>query len=307
MKEEIFVSQGSLVSAQTWQDKIASLKASVKEDLKDEVKAVNIVGSEVIKATLDRIDALPANSKFGFMFSGGVDSTFLAMIAKKSKRNFTCYTVGFKDDDTKQPEDLDAALSAAKLIEVDLKYYVFDTDEAEELIERTAKMLGPELANVVNVGVGAVVVACIDLAKKDGVQYLFSGLGSEEIFAGYERHKKSSDIQEECWNGLFNMRQRDLLRDFAIAKVTGMNFCTPLMDEQVIKDSMRVHVNLKIDGEVSKLLIRKIAEKEGLPKEIAWRKKRAAQYGSRLDSAIDKIARQKGFSFKKDYLASLVK
>jgi diphthine-ammonia ligase len=307
MKEEIFVSQGGLVSAQEWQEKIASLKASVKEDLKDEAKAVEAVGSEVIKATLDRIDALPANAKFGFMFSGGVDSTFLAFLAKRSKRKFTCYTVGFKDDDTKQPEDLDAAIQAAKLIGVDLKYHVFDTDEAEKLIERTAKMLGPKLTNVVNVGVGAVVVACIDLAKKDGVHYLFSGLGSEEIFAGYERHRKSEDIQEECWNGLFNMRERDLLRDFAIAKATDMNFCTPLMDEEVIKESMRVPAKLKIDGEVSKVLIRKIAEKEGLPKEISWRKKRAAQYGSRLDSAIDKIARKKGFSFKKDYLASVVK
>jgi len=48
-----------------------------------------------------------------------------------------------------------------------------------------------------------------------------------------------------------------------------------------------------------------VAEEMGLPKEVAWRKKQAAQYGSKFDRAILRLARKNGFKFKKDYLASL--
>jgi diphthine-ammonia ligase len=69
---------------------------------------------------------------------------------------------------------------------------------------------------------------------------------------------------------------------------------------------MRIPSSLKINEENSKIILRQAAEAEGLPNTIAWRKKRAAQYGSRLDRAIDKLARKNGFSLKKEYLASLL-
>lgn len=43
------------------------------------------------------------------------------------------------------------------------------------------------------------------MAKKDNVDVLFGGLGAEEIFAGYGRHKeafKQNRVHEECWSGL---------------------------------------------------------------------------------------------------------
>jgi asparagine synthase (glutamine-hydrolysing) len=63
--------------------------------------------------------------------------------------------------------------------------------------------------------------------------------------------------------------------------------------------------SLKMSEDYSKLILREAAEELGLPKAIAWRSKKAAQYGSRLDKAISKIARQKGFKLKKEYLMSL--
>ena len=49
-----------------------------------------------------------------------------------------------------------------------------------------------------------------------------------------------------------------------------------------------------------------IAEDLGLPKKIAWRKKKAAQYGSKFDKALQRLMSKAGFKFKKDYLNSLV-
>ena len=160
---------------------------------------------------------------------------------------------------------------------------------------------------MVNVGVGSVELACIEMAKQDNIKFLFTGLGSEEIFAGYERHKLAKDKQAECWKGLTVMYERDLLRDMAIATKQGIFFSTPFLDKELIGVAMRIPDKFKIDDFNAKIILREIAEELGLPQEIAWRGKRAAQYGSRIDKAISKLAKKQGFEYKKDYLKSLEK
>ena len=59
----------------------------------------------------------------------------------------------------------------------------------------------------------------------------------------------------------------------------------------------------KINEVEKKIILREIAEE--FLGEFAWRKKKAAQYGSCFDKAIGKLAKQHGFEFKKDYLESL--
>ena len=47
-----------------------------------------------------------------------------------------------------------------------------------------------------------------------------------------------------------------------------------------------------------------VAEDMGLPKEFAYRKKRAAQYGSNFDRAIARLAKRNGFKYKFDFIKS---
>jgi asparagine synthase (glutamine-hydrolysing) len=150
--------------------------------------------------------------------------------------------------------------------------------------------------------VGSVIVAAAEEAKKDGVKILFSGLGSEEIFAGYERHKVK-DVNQECWRGLGLMWDRDMVRDFAIANKLNIELRTPFLDSEVIKAAMQIPGNKKLNKRGNKLILREIASDLGLG-EFAFRKKVAAQYGSNIDRAILKLAKKKGFKFKKDSLQS---
>ena len=55
-----------------------------------------------------------------------------------------------------------------------------------------------------------------------------------------------------------------------------------------------------------KIILREIAEDFGLEKEFAWRKKKAAQYGSNFVKGIDKLAKKHNFTTKKEYLQSLL-
>lgn len=213
------------------------------------------------------------------------------------------------NDDQKFPDDVLEARVIAKEHGFSHVEKIYTFDEISELFLETIKILKSDLTNAVNVGVGSVEVAGVKLLKEtdSNITHIFGGLGSEEIYAGYKRHADSSDKHLECWNGLRNMFERDLLRDFAIEKALGVSFLVPFLDKNMITFSMGIPIDLKINTTSSKIILREAALKLGLAKNYAFRPKKAAQYGSRTDKAIAKLARKSGFSLKKEYLAFLVK
>jgi len=291
------IKNNKIVSNSEWSDYIDDLrKQSELLSSLNKKDAIKVLKKDFLDAVKIRIP----NKKFGILFSGGVDSTLISYICKNFSKNFICYTVGIKGS-----QDMEVSKKVSKELNLTHITKTLELGEMEELFERLAKILGSDLLNIVNLGVGAVELAAIDLAKKDNIEYVFSGLGSEEIYAGYHRHEKSNNITEECWAGLKTMHGRDFKRDFTIANATNTYFLTPFLDRQLIIDSMRVPSELKIKDGYKKYIIRQIAISLGLKKEYAYRPKKAAQYGSSFDKAIIKIAKSKGFKYKREYLEFL--
>ena len=157
------------------------------------------------------------------------------------------------------------------------------------------------------IGIGCVVYAVLEMAKKDNFKVVLGGLGAEEIFAGYERHRKDlSKIHEECWNGLFTLEERDLARDLPISKFFNINLRAPFLDKELVKYSMLIPPELKANKQEKKIILRETAVELGIPREFAFRKKIAAQYGSKFDRAILKLSKKNGFKYRRDYLKSLI-
>lgn len=277
-----------MISESEWKKFIEGLRVegrASQDELKDAI--VNAIKKNIPK------------EKFGIMFSGGIDSTFIAFICKQMNADFCCYAVGVEN-----AADIEWADKVADKLGFKLRMRILSLDEAEEIIKKVTKLL--KEPDIMKVGVGSVFYTAMEMAKENKITQMFSGLGSEEIFAGYERHKLG-DINEECWKGLLGMWKRDLTRDWRIADGFGMKLLTPFLDADVIKLGMEIPGEEKISGEHKKIILRKIAEDIGIPKNIAWRKKKAAQYGSRFDKTILKLAKRHGFKLKKDYLESLTK
>ncbi len=282
---ELFVENGKLIEEEKWK--------TIIDDLKKQETSI-----ELPDALVEAIKKRIPNEHFGILFSGGVDSSFLALICKKQKANFTCYCVGTEDSD-----DIREAKVTAEHFGFNLKTKILSLEEISEICKEVIKITGKN--DIVTVGVAAVEYAGCELAVKDNVKILFGGLGSEELFAGYQRHKDADDVNEECWKGLRDVIwQRDFTRDSKIAEHFGIEFRTPFLDKDVILAAMKVPGDQKVHLETNKWILRNIADGMGLGK-YAWRKKQAAQYGSHIDKAIEKLAKQKGLKFKKDYLESL--
>jgi len=275
---------GRLPSKEKWEAHIDELRQNTIPSTKE----------EVMKALLMAVEKRVPKEKFGLFLSGGVDSSLIALVLKKFTDNFTCYSVGIKGS-----KDLEAAKMAAEKLKLNWKHKEHTIEEVEQILKKTAKMF--EKPDVVNVGVGSVIVAAAELAD---VKIFFGGLGSEEIFAGYQRHAHANDVNDECWKGLKEMWQRDLTRDAAIGKKLGITARVPFLDDDLIKKAMGIPGERKINAEHKKIILREIAEELGLPKEIAWRQKQAAQYGSGFDKAMDKLAKKAGMS-KSEYVKAL--
>ena len=265
-------------------------------------KSKDILQSSLVSAIIKRIPS----QKFGLFLSGGVDSSFISLVLNHHKIPFRAYTVGFLEGDMELSNDIIFARKIAKELSLDYHEKIYSLLEAEEIILKTVSILEkPQQIDadyVVKIGVGSVIVACAGIAQE---KTFFSGIGSEEIFAGYDRHAKADDINEECWRGLSMMWQRDFSRDGAIGNALGITYLTPFLDEQVIVEAMKFPGPEKIVGDQKKVILRRIAQEYGLSKEIAWRKKQGAQYGSKFDIALEKLAKKYGYKTKGEYLQSL--
>ncbi|MBI2656216.1 asparagine synthase C-terminal domain-containing protein [Candidatus Woesearchaeota archaeon] len=294
------VKEGRLIPEELWARFVSSLENNFENLETNKERAKRELAESIIQAIKRRV--MP---KFGIFFSGGVDSSLIALISKQLKLNFTCYTVGIENAD-----DIQWAQRVASEYGFNLKSKILSLEELEIILKNVIKILND--SDIVKASVGSVLYAAGKSALADNNNILFGGLGSEEIFAGYERHETALQnnnfeaLHKECWSGLKSMWKRDLTRDFAIAKNLGLDLRTPFLDKDLIKIAMNVHPMFKLDKENKKIILREVAEFIGLKKEFAWRKKQAAQYGSDFVNGIDKLARKNGFKMKKDYLQSLL-
>lgn len=288
---ESFIKDGHLVAEAEWIAHIENIEKECR--IEDDP---NPLKDAIVEAVRKR-----TSENACILFSGGVDSSLIAKISKDDGYDLPCICVGMAGS-----ADLEAARNAAKKHDLRLVAKEYALKEIGDIIKRTVAILhGNTEVNAVSVGVGSVVLAGMDIAKELGQTSVLSGLGSEEIFAGYERHMAAEDVHAECFRGLKGMWKRDLERDAAISEAMGICVLTPFLDEKVIRIAMSIPPQKKIDDSYKKIALRQTAEELGLASEIAWRKKKAAQYGSSFDKALGKIARRSGYRYKREYLDHL--
>jgi len=260
------------------------------EDIKNELKGL----------VIDSISKRIPDTKFGILFSGGIDSTLIAMVCKELGVPFTCYTAALDGVGMDEAEDLTYAKRVAKALGFELKIKTIKLSEVEDKLKVLVPLI--EDNNVVKVGVGLTFFVACEEAKKDGIKVIFSGLGSEELFAGYERHKQSTDINKECLSGLLKIYERDTYRDDCITMYHNIELRLPFLDRTLTSYALKIPSRYKLDDRQNKIIIREVAKDLGVPEDFAERKKRAAQYGSKFDKALGKLAKKSGCKTKSEYL-----
>ncbi|MBU1704367.1 MAG: ATP-binding protein, partial [Nanoarchaeota archaeon] len=268
--------------------KITKLKRKFFSVEPEHLEPLLTIKEKLKQLITDAIEKRIPQRKVGVLFSGGIDSTLIAFMLKKLNVPFTCYTAALEEQGMSKAEDLISAEEVAKEHGFKLKVKKINLKEVEENLKTVVPLI--EDSNVTKVGVALTFYAACQLAKDDDVRVIFSGLGSEEIFAGYDRHKKTVHGNKECLSGLLKMYERDTYRDDVITMNSNIELRVPFLDKALVDYALKIPFNYKLNDE-SKLILRQAAEDLGINHEFAYRKKRAAQYGSKFDRAIEKLAK----------------
>jgi diphthine-ammonia ligase len=97
--------------------------------------------------------------------------------------------------------------------------------------------------------------------------------------------------------------ERDTYRDDVVTMNSNIELRLPFLDLTLVKYALRLPSHMKLNQDKDKIILRLAAKELGLKHEFADRKKRAAQYGSRFDKAIERLARRER-KLKSEYLKS---
>ena len=268
-----------------WQD-IAPAQALYEKIFEGDVSKID----KLLKLSVaTRVEEL---YEVGVIFSGGVDSSYLALLLKEISENIglkiKLYAVGREGS-----HDIDAAKYAAKFLNLELEICEITEDMVREALPDVVRAIGDD--NLMKLGVGLTTYFATKMAAEDGIKVAISGQGADELFGGYKRYLKSFvddtlnyDIRED----ISNMYHVNLERDDACSMLNSVELRLPFLDEKLVELVLNIQDNKKIvsmHDEMRKSILRKLAFEEGLDYEIAYRPKKAAQYGT----GIDKILRKK--------------
>lgn len=245
------------------------------------------------------------HGKFGLLLSGGLDSSIIALILKKSRRDFNCYTIEINNGNFKKSEDVEYSRRLAEEFGLNLKIIYAKAEEIEKSVLSIVKLI-PDI-DVMKLSIALPVYLCLKQAKDDGCENVFIGTGCDTLFAGFNRYKKAKNVNEACRKDLKETFKKIDAREKVLARHVEINLIFPFLDKNLIDYSLEIPGECKIKGGVEKYILRKTAEKMGLPEFIAWRKKKAIQYSSNSQKSLEKLTKKNGFRKIGNYLDYLKK
>lgn len=236
-----------------------------------------------LKAALEYAVRLRTPEKVGVLFSGGLDSSLLALIASEYG-DVTLYTAGEENS-----PDVEWARRASDVLGLPLREHLFEEDEVEEAAKRV--IFAIEEPNPMNLAIGMTLYFATKLARESGDSVLLSGQGADELFGGYAKYLERPELMEE---DVENLWSRNLERDDKIAMLNSVEGRFPYLDPNVAGIALGLPLELKIASGVRKRILRDIAIELGLPEEFAMREKKACQYGSHSQKLLQRVAKRHG-------------
>ena len=158
--------------------------------------------------------------------------------------------------------------------------------------------------NVGQVEVAIPVFAAIETAHQDGMRVMYTGQGVDELFGGYSWYPRIVEregyriLGKHMADDLSLLYKETLEREDKIAMYHSVEIREPYLDNEVVRVALRTNLELNVTGKndsYGKRVHRDLAIKLGIPADIAYRKKEAAQHGSGIHDALDIIARNNGY------------
>lgn len=228
-------------------------------------------------------------------FSGGLDSSIIAVIAKNVGLDVQLISVGLED----QPDVL-FSKKAAKALDLPLHLQTYNSNCLEETLSKVIWLI--EEPNVINACIGIPFFWLAETASKLGCPILLAGQGADELFGGYQRYLRlyensgSETVEQNLFYDIENAYDSNFQRDNQVCSFHGIELRLPFIDYAVVDFALRLPLRFKINSTEDRLrkrILRRVAKNLEVPNLMTNKPKKAIQYTTGVTKALKNLAKQK--------------
>ncbi len=246
---------------------------------------LNKLHQHIIKS----IQKVVADKKIGIAFSGGVDSSLLAKICNDLGYEITLLTIGFEDS-----HDVKHSKEIAKMFGYKHKIGKISPKTFPELSKKINKIIKTDNLSWNENCIAFYHVA--KLAKRYGITKVLTANGIDELFCGYNAYR---DAIKHGSDSVMNMMESKIENELNMMKAVNtissefdVKILQPFLSKEFVNYAKKIPIEEKIHGPddlMRKHIVRDLALKIEVPKEAAFKRKKALQYGSLVHKALMKI------------------
>ena len=214
----------------------------------------------------------------GVLFSGGLDSSFIAFLAKKIGRKVNLYSSG-----TSNSHDKEWTKKAAGMLGLPIEFYEKNDEDIVNGISEIKRMTGETSPMLLLIELSLYFVT-----KQSDCPVMASGQGADELFLGYKKYGAENTSKED----IRKVIEYEVPMEMKIVRSNGKELLYPYLQRDVIEVAHKIPFEELVSDGNRKIALRNVASKLGLNDEIAWKQKKASQYSSGFKDAVDRIARK---------------
>lgn len=237
-------------------------------------------------------------------FSGGLDSSVLTYLTSKYTKPIL-FCVGFENSyDVRNAKRVVGILNNLSLknfnifanrrrhvdmspvSEVALNIIYLDKIDLEKYLRKTIEIAGTDNKLIIDLNLPYFIL--LEELKKRGYKNFISGQGADELFAGYNKYKKSKNLEDDLLQDIKEIHKTNQRYNLKIENHFGVKSLLPFLEEEVVNLAIKISPKLKIKNGINKYILRE-AFREYLPDNIISQNKKAFQYGSGASKAIRKL------------------
>ncbi len=277
-------------------NQVKALRRPPKETVNMETaaRALQLLLLEAIRKRASDLDEVAV------AFSGGVDSSVIAVLTESVGLNVQLISVGLEN----QPE-VGFAEEAAEALGLPLHLQTYSVNCLEETLAKVLWLI--EEPHTIKAGIAVPFFWTAENASKLGCPILLAGQGADELFGGYQRYLTeygeagAEAVETAMYHDVENSYKANFQRDNQVCSFYGVELRLPYVDRDVVDFSLRLPLRLKITSAkdmIRKRVLRRVARNLEIPAFIADKPKKAVQYTTGVTKALQRLAKEKKLTLR---------
>lgn len=247
-------------SVPTFQGKILDQKTATKITIESLSKAVE--------------KRLMADVPIGVYLSGGLDSSIVTALARKSIPELLTFSVGVEGSN-----DIEYADKTAEYLDTNHNQYVYDEDEVIKNLREIIYYLESFDYALVRSAIPNFFVSRLTQGKAKAI---LAGEGADEVFSGYHYLKglQGNELYNELWRITSSLHNLNLQRCDRMTMVYSIEGRVPFLDIDLINIASRIPLDYKFGPDLTEKWILRNGFKKIIPKMVATRRKEKFSKGA---------------------------